>query len=76
MRDLSRIARMADILLDIWEAAPDLRLGQLIDCAHQLEAGDPARQPGIPDIFSIEDDRMETGLRLLREEVRKSCQSV
>lgn len=48
MRDPNRIKPTLDKLTELWESAPDLRLGQIFEIA----------RVGYPDLFSIEDDEL------------------
>jgi hypothetical protein len=64
MRDPKRIPEMMNIVGMIWMKWPDMRLGQIIECAHSLALQNMA---GSPDIFMIEDDRLMLGLQLLSE---------
>lgn len=55
MRDPNRIPRILAKLQRVWEAAPDLRLGQLITNTH--------RKSSVPaDMFNVEDDKLEISL--------------
>lgn len=47
---------MLALLREVWEASPDLRLGQLIVIAAR------PREP-CPELFYIEDDNIVSGLR-------------
>lgn len=60
MRNPDRIWQIIDMLEEIWENNPDLRLGQIIENARVFSgfAG---------DLFNIEDDDLVTGLILLKE---------
>ena len=60
MRDPDRIEPMLDMVREAWEAAPDLRLGQLI--YHAAEASSPGSLPPCPGLVSLEDDAMVRGL--------------
>lgn len=62
MREVTRIARICGLLLRVWPKYPDLRLGQLL----HLAAGRGGEAPG--DLFYVEDDVFERGLRALVEE--------
>ncbi|MFZ1302126.1 MAG: hypothetical protein WAQ27_06170 [Candidatus Microsaccharimonas sp.] len=54
MRDPERISRILALLAEKWNAAPDLRFGQLVShITHQF---------GTP-LFSVEDDEIELVLR-------------
>lgn len=57
-RDPRRIQVVLDVLKEVWEKHPDLRLGQILVNA----AGEHARQG---DVFYVEDDVMVEGLRRL-----------
>lgn len=68
MRDPAPIESMLTLVREIWEASPDLRLGQLIVNAARPNAP-------CPEIYSVEDDALASGLRsyqLLVASVRKS----
>lgn len=57
MRDVDRIDKILELVLEIWRAEPDLRLGQLIQNAVRLKEPDPI------DIHTVEDDTLRKGLR-------------
>ena len=64
MRDPQRIEQILDVLREVWESQPDLRLGQIV-----VNAIRPSES--CPQIFSAEDDLLLEGLheyrrRLLR----------
>ena len=63
MRDPNRIPEIIDELKVLWEANPDLRLGQLII---------NAINPGTPysELFYIEDDKLLTSLHKLHVLIR------
>jgi hypothetical protein len=56
MRDPNRIPRILEKLRIVWEYAPDLRLGQLVENA---KLASPHHNI---DTFSAEDDQVEKGL--------------
>ncbi len=56
MRSPERIGQILQVLHEIWEENPDLRLGQLIVNAARLT--DPAA-----DVFNIEDNALLKGMR-------------
>ena len=56
MRDPARIDEMLEILREVWLQEPDLRLGQLIFNAARM------REPGLQDIYSVEDSTLRIGL--------------
>lgn len=62
MRDPARIPAILDRLRKVWEAHPDLRLGQLV-----VNAG--AQLPHI-DPFYIEDEPLITRLEALAKPIR------
>lgn len=53
MRDPERIDRVCDLLREVWKQVPDWRLGQLL-----------FNLTGRYDMFYVEDDTIEEGLRL------------
>ena len=55
MRDPARIGVLLDTLRAVWEANPDLRLGQILVIATKPK--DPT-----PEIFHIEDELLLQGL--------------
>jgi len=57
MRDPARIPRMLDLLRQVWERSPDLRLGQIVSSATMAGGW------GQNDPFYCEDDVTEKGLR-------------
>ena len=60
MRDPARIPEMVEVLRELWQKHPDLRLGQLlVAAASQIKGRDPI--PPTP-LFYIEDDPMLDGL--------------
>ncbi len=61
MRDPGRIEPMMALLREVWEASPDMRLGQLIENAHSAAV---LSQRG-PSLFHTEDQLLELGLRSL-----------
>lgn len=56
MRDPDRIDRILELLRAAWKRNPDQRLGQLVLNACRGE-------PRWPDVFNVEDDKLEAGLR-------------
>lgn len=52
MRDPARIPVVLDLLAQLWEKYPDWRLGQLVVNVSDTD-----------EIFYVEDDRVEKGLR-------------
>lgn len=48
MRDPNRIKPTLNKLAELWESAPDLRLGQIFEIVRH----------GYPDLFNIEDDEL------------------
>lgn len=56
MRDPNRIPAIIGLLRDVWEASPDVRLGQLILNAHARVPGNSA------DLFYLEDEHLFEGL--------------
>lgn len=56
MRDPARIARITTKLARAWEAAPDMRLGQLTECIRS----DSGRR--LVNLFNLEDDAFEEAL--------------
>ncbi|WP_407290773.1 hypothetical protein [Stutzerimonas zhaodongensis] len=64
MRDPERIDEMLELIREVWQDNPDLRLGQLImNAAHM-------REPTAENIFYIEDASLEKGLRRYLELVK------
>jgi uncharacterized protein YihD (DUF1040 family) len=63
MRDRSRIPEMVNLLEEIWNENPDLRLGQLI-----VSAAKPSEP--CPQVFYIEDDVMLVKLKDLLSVMR------
>jgi uncharacterized protein YihD (DUF1040 family) len=55
MRDPNRIGPILASLQAAWEKYPDMRLGQLIECAHDQACSSA-------DLFNIEDDRLADGI--------------
>jgi hypothetical protein len=55
MRDPKRIEPIIQLLWDVWERTPDLRLGQII-----VNAARP--NEGCPQILHVEDDKIARGL--------------
>lgn len=56
MRDPARIDSMLALLREVWEGSPDLRLGQLI--VNAVRPKEPC-----PELYSVEDDKLASGLR-------------
>ena len=56
MRDPERIDEMLDLIREVWQSNPDLRLGQLIVNAARM------REPTTENIFYIEDGSLAKGL--------------
>jgi hypothetical protein len=56
MRDPRRIEQILDVIREIWEREPDLRLGQIV--VNAIRPGEPC-----PQIFGAEDDELLKGLR-------------
>ncbi|MCS6244168.1 MAG: hypothetical protein H2172_09980 [Opitutus sp.] len=63
MRNPARIHPITQELKYVWRGNPDLRLGQLIVIAANL----PRREGPVVDVFSIEDDQLEAGLKHLAD---------
>ena len=59
MRDPKRIEQILEVLRDIWEIEPDLRLGQLV--VNAIQPKEPC-----PAIFNAEDDMLLEGLHRYR----------
>ena len=59
MRDPKRIPIILEKIRKLWEAYPDLRLGQLV-----YNAAWDSREKGV-DVFYTEDDALEEGLDIL-----------
>ncbi len=64
MRDPERIEEMLQLLKDVWLQSPDLRLGQLVFNAARM------RDSKINDVYSIEDEALQEGLRRYLERLR------
>jgi uncharacterized protein YihD (DUF1040 family) len=64
MRDPARIDEVLELLREVWTLEPDLRLGQLIYNAARI------REPGLSDVFSIEDSSLYKGLVLYLEQIQ------
>ncbi|MER0041586.1 hypothetical protein [Pseudomonas sp. MGal98] len=64
MRDPERIDEMLDLIREVWQDNPDLRLGQLIMNAARM------REPTAENIFYIEDGSLAKGLRRYLEHVK------
>ncbi|ADB15124.1 hypothetical protein Psta_0434 [Pirellula staleyi DSM 6068] len=62
MRDPQRIEQILEVLREIWEREPDLRLGQIV--VNAILPSDPC-----PQIFSAEDDVLLAGLHEYRRRV-------
>jgi len=56
MRDPRRIEQILDVVREIWEREPDLRLGQIV--VNAVRPSEPC-----PQIFYAEDDDLLKGLR-------------
>ncbi|WP_143072485.1 MULTISPECIES: DUF1040 family protein [unclassified Variovorax] len=56
MRDPDRIPEMLELLGEVWQRQPDLRLGQLVFNAARM------RDAEVEDVFSIEDGGLRKGL--------------
>ena len=65
MRDPARIDDIIELLNQVWQHEPDLRLGQLVLNAARM------RHPNVDDIFSIEDSELRKGLVRYLELVKK-----
>lgn len=61
MRDPKRIPRIIEKLQQVWEASPDMRLGQLVDNL-KCKAGKAQS-----DIFYVEDDLIEQALEIVKD---------
>ena len=64
MRDPARIDEMLQLLRDVWQLEPDLRLGQLIFNAARI------REPELHDVYSIEDGSLRKGLVRYLERIK------
>lgn len=64
MRDPERIDAMLDLIREVWQDNPVLRLGQLIMKAARM------REPTTENIFYIEDGSLAKGLRRYIELVK------
>lgn len=64
MRDPNRIPAIIGLLRDMWEASPDLRLGQLILNAHARVPGNSA------ELFHLEEEFLFEGLKRAAVEQR------
>jgi predicted transcriptional regulator len=64
MRDPERIDEMLDLIREVLQNNPDLRLGQLIVNAVRM------REPTTENIFCIEDGSLAKGLRRYLELVK------
>lgn len=64
MRDPKRIDSILNQLREVWEKVPDWRLGQLI-----VNAVEP-KEPN-PEIFAVEDSRLQHLLARLSEQLSK-----
>ena len=62
MRDPQRVEQILDVLREVWESQPDLRLGQIV--VNAIRPSEPC-----PQIFSAEDDVLLEGLREYRRRV-------
>lgn len=65
MRDPKRIESVLDQIREIWEQVPDWRLGQLI--VNAVKPGEPC-----PEVFYIEDTKLEHKLAELKEQILDS----
>lgn len=65
MRDPARIDDIIELLNEVWQHEPDLRLGQLVLNAARM------RHPNVDDIFPIEDSDLRKGLVRYLELVKK-----
>lgn len=59
MRDPARIDRMLEVLREVWNKHPDLRLGQIVEVARSNGGLDRT------STFYVEDDALEEGLRIM-----------
>lgn len=66
MRDPARIDAMLERLRQVWQAHPDLRLGQLVQNAARIKASE------LQDVFYIEDEALFEGLGHLAQEMEGS----
>ncbi|TQK01174.1 hypothetical protein FBX97_5694 [Herbaspirillum sp. SJZ107] len=64
MRDPARIDEVLKLLREVWTLEPDLRLGQLIYNAARIS------EPGLSDVFSIEDSSLYKGLARYLEQIQ------
>lgn len=64
MRDPARIEEVLELLREVWTLEPDLRLGQLIYNAARIG------EPGLSDVFSIEDSSIYKGLVRCLEQIQ------
>lgn len=64
MRDPARIDNVLELLREVWTLEPDLRLGHLIYNAARI------REPGLIDVFSIEDCSLYKGLVRYLEQIQ------
>lgn len=69
MRDPARIDEVLEVLRQVWTLQPDLRLGQLVYNAARI------RDPGLRDVFSIEDDSLRDGLLRYLEHIQADRES-
>jgi len=65
MRDPTRIDEMLELLRELWQLEPDLRLGQLLFNAARM------RDPDLQDVFSIEDGSLRKGLLRYLEVIKE-----
>lgn len=63
MRDPARISVILQAVEEVWQAEPDLRLGQLLICA--VKPHDPC-----PDLFYIEDEELLAKLQRHQSNVK------
>ena len=71
MRDPERIEAFCKIFADVWSSVPDWRFGQLV--YNMFE-----RNPALPDLFYLEDDRALKAMEeyyegALREQCREDA---
>ena len=65
MRDPNRIKPTLELVEQIWEQHPDLRLGQLL--VNAVRPSNP-----VPEIFYAEDDKLVEGLRRFAELMKQA----
>ena len=66
MRDPKRIEPMIQLVWDVWQRSPDLRLGQIL--VNAIRPTEPC-----PQVFSAEDDTIARGLEEMLK--RSICSS-